>query len=155
MSEYLAQSADDVTIREMRPSDAGEAALLSAELGYAVPAEILAERLEQFAGYDDHVVYVACLDSGKIVGWIDVGVVEHLQSQRYGEIGGLIVSGPYRGKGIGGKLVHEAEQWIADRGLSKVLVRSNIAREAAHAFYLRRAYRREKTSAVFTKDLPS
>jgi hypothetical protein len=49
--------------------------------------------------------------------------------------------------------VGRAEQWARERGLNSVVVRSQIAREGAHNFYLREGYARTKTSAGFTKQL--
>ena len=101
-----------------------------------------------------HKVFVAC-EGDVVVGWIDVGVVTHLQSGSYAEIGGLVVTDGHRGRGVGGALVAYAEAWASRQGLSKILVRSQIAREAAHRFYLREGYQRTKTSAVFTKGIPA
>jgi GNAT superfamily N-acetyltransferase len=141
-----------ISVLPMRLEDAAEAAQLSAELGYPVTAETLRERLRQFAGMQDHAVFAAYWE-GRVVGWIDVGIAHHLQSGSYGEIGGLVVSGKYQGGGIGKKLVQAAEDWIASRGIWTMIVRSQIAREGAHAFYQRLDYSRLKTSAVFTKSL--
>ncbi len=143
---------DGIVIRKMAPSDASNAAELSAELGYPVPVDVMEARLLRFANMGGHVVYTACLQD-RVVGWIDVGIVHHLQSPPYGEIGGLIVSGKHRGRGIGRKLVDQAEEWIASQKVTTVLVRSRIAREDAHSFYLRLNFSRLKTSAVFTKSL--
>ena len=63
------------------------------------------------------------------------------------------MSSKLRSRGIGRVLVARAEQWALERGLKSVVVRSQIAREAAHNFYLREGYARTKTSAVFTKQL--
>jgi GNAT superfamily N-acetyltransferase len=142
----------EVVIRRMLPSDANEAAELSAELGYPTPVDAMETRLRQFEVMEDHAVFAACLE-GRVVGWIDVGIVQHLQSPAYGEIGGLIVSVRYQARGIGRRLVETAERWIASKRVTRVLVRSRIGREGAHAFYLRQNFSRVKTSAVFTKSL--
>jgi GNAT superfamily N-acetyltransferase len=141
-----------VSIREMLAGDANEVAELSGELGYPVSAAEMQARIQQFAKLPDRIAFVACLE-GRVVGWIDVGVVYHLQSRPYGEIGGLVVSSTQRSQGIGEQLVRRAEEWIRERGLSTVLVRSRMEREAAHRFYLRQNFSRMKTSAVFTKRL--
>jgi GNAT superfamily N-acetyltransferase len=138
----------------MTVSDAAVAAELSGELGYPVTPEAMEERLRRFATLQDHAAFAACLDE-QIVGWVDVGVVQHLQSEMSGEIGGLVVSGKCRSRGVGQKLVEAAEQWIAKRGIGNVIVRSRITRERAHAFYLRQGYSQVKTSAVFRKELAS
>lgn len=141
-----------LVIREIAIGDAQRTAELSGELGYPVACDVMARRIENMRQLEDRVVYVACL-SDIAVGWIDVGLVYHLQAEPYGEIGGLVVASTVRGSGIGRQLLERAEQWVSDRGIAKVLVRSRISREDAHRFYLREGYERTKTSAVFTKSL--
>jgi GNAT superfamily N-acetyltransferase len=143
-----------VIIREISINDAPAVAELSGELGYPVSAEAMQIRIEALRRLANHAVYVAC-KSNAVVGWIDVGIVHHLQTEPYGEIGGLVVSDQLRSSGIGRQLVAVAEQWARDRGVSNMLVRSRTSREAAHRFYEREGYARTKTSAVFTKGLLS
>lgn len=100
----------------------------------------------------DHTTYVAAEPDGEVVGWIDIGITHHLQTEPYAEIGGFVVSSQVRSLGLGRRLLARAEAWAAERGVKRVLVRSQIARERAHQFYLREGYRRTKTSAVFTKE---
>jgi GNAT superfamily N-acetyltransferase len=154
MAVNTSNAEGGLTIRPMSPSDAAQAAELSGELGYAATADAMHARLLQLADLRDHVVYAACLGD-EVVGWIDVGVVHHLQSPPYGEIGGLVVSANHRGRGIGKKLVGMAEQWITGKGVTTILVRSQLAREAAHQFYLQQNFSRTKTSAVFSKRITS
>jgi ribosomal protein S18 acetylase RimI-like enzyme len=142
----------NLLIREITGADAAAAALLSEALGYPVAEDAMRQRIESLAGRADHAVYVACL-GGEVVGWIDVGVTQHLQSEPRAEIGGLVVSSEARNAGIGRRLVQRAEEWARERRLESVVVRSQIAREGAHRFYLRHGYERTKTSAVFTKKL--
>lgn len=140
----------DLHIREITLADAARAAELSGELGYPVSPEVMQKRIASLS--PDHAVYVACLDK-EVAAWIDVSVTHHLQSDPRAEIGGLVVSSKLRSRGIGHVLVAPAEQWARERGLQSVIVRSQIAREAAHNFYLHEGYARTKTSAVFTKKL--
>ena len=139
-------------IREIAGSDAIAAARLSEELGYRISPEEMMQRIASLGKSPDRMVFVACL-SGEVVGWIDVAVVHHLHSGTRVEIGGLVVSSGLRSRGIGRLLVERAEKWALQRGLKGMLVRSRIAREDAHRFYLREGYTRTKTSAVFTKEL--
>jgi GNAT superfamily N-acetyltransferase len=143
---------ENLLIREVTSADATAVALLSAELGYPVSDDAMRQRIESLAARADHVVYVACL-GGELVGWIDVGVIHHLQSEPRAEIGGLVVAHEARSSGIGRRLVARAEEWALERGLGSMVVRSQIVREGAHRFYLREGYERTKTSAVFTKKL--
>ncbi len=126
---------------------------LSDQLGYPVPPDEMELRLRHMTDDPNHTVLVACLSNGAVVGWIDVGIVFHLQSGAYCEIGGLVVSELVRGNGIGRELVLAGEQWATSRGMKKVLVRSNAKRADAHRFYLRENYTMLKTSAVFEKSL--
>jgi GNAT superfamily N-acetyltransferase len=149
---HAPEDSDEIFIREIAAADAAAAAMLSGELGYPVSAEIMERRIESLRCSAEHVVYVACV-AGEVVGWIDAGVIHHLQAEPRAEIGGLVVSSAARSGGIGCRLVARAEKWAAQRGLTSVVVRSQIAREGAHRFYLREGYERTKTSAVFTKQL--
>jgi GNAT superfamily N-acetyltransferase len=116
-------------------------------------------RIAELQSRHDHAIFIAHIDAAAVgpvaVGWIDVGIVHHLQSEPYGEIGGFVVSEKYRSTGIGKQLIARAEQWMRDRGLHRALVRSQVSRELAHRFYLREGYARVKTSAVFEKVLSS
>lgn len=141
-----------LTIREIAPADAAAAAQLSAEFGYPVSCETIERRIALFQNLPDHAVFIAHI-GGEPVGWIDVGIVHHLQSEPYGEIGGFVVAESYRGNGIGKQLIARAEQWMRAHGLLRALVRSQVSREPAHRFYLRAGYTRVKTSAVFEKRL--
>jgi GNAT superfamily N-acetyltransferase len=129
------------------------AARLSTELGYPVDARALLTRMQQMAGDRNRAVLVACLD-GEVVGWIDLSVEYHLQSEPAALIGGLVVAEAVRGRGIGRQLCAAAEDWACGLGIARLRVRSNAVRERAHAFYLRDGYTRVKTSAVFEKRLP-
>jgi GNAT superfamily N-acetyltransferase len=108
--------------------------------------------MRQIAGDANRAVLVACAD-GVVLGWIDLSVEYHLQSEPAALIGGLVVGEGARNLGIGGQLCEAAEAWARGRGMTHMLVRSNAIRVRAHAFYLRDGYRRVKASAVFEKPL--
>jgi GNAT superfamily N-acetyltransferase len=149
----VAMQSHSVEIREGRVSDAASIAELCKQLGYPVSTEEMEGRLRRLGEDQGHSVLVACLADSSVVGWIDVGIVFHLQSGAYCEIGGLVVADSVRGKGIGRELVAAGEQWASSRGMKKVLVRSNAIRADAHRFYIRESYSMVKTSAVFEKRL--
>lgn len=140
-----------LTLRDIEVGDAATAAELSAQFGYPVNKAVMEERIQRLTRHS-HTVIVACHHEA-LVGWIDVGVVEHLQSGTYAEIGGLVVSEVCRSQGVGARLVEAAEQWALERGMTRIVVRSQMAREAAHRFYRRQGYAQTKTSAVFAKML--
>jgi GNAT superfamily N-acetyltransferase len=140
-------------IRQFRMSDADRIAELSSQLGYPVPLGQVKQRLHLMVDDPKHTVVVACVADGTVAAWMDLGIVLHLQSGEYCEIGGLVVADSARNQGIGAKLVAYAERWAAECGMKKVLVRSNAKRTDAHRFYLRENYEIVKTSTVFEKKL--
>ena len=141
-----------IVIREIRPEDSEVAARLSGELGYPTAVDVMKRRIENMRGLRDHAVFVGCI-ADRVVAWVDVGIVRHLQSDAFGEIGGLVVSETCRSRGVGRMLLGYAEDWVANRGVAKIVVRSRMGRDAAHRFYEREGYTRVKISAVFSKAL--
>jgi GNAT superfamily N-acetyltransferase len=139
-----------MSIREARDTDAQAIAELSGQLGYPATAKVILERLAFARQLGAHTLFVAERD-GRVVAWMDLSISHHIQSGAYVEIGGLVVANGARGAGIGARLVRFAEEWARSQGVGTVLVRSQIAREDAHRFYLREGYERTKTSAVFQK----
>ncbi len=139
-------------IRPLGPEDVDAALRLSAELGYPADRESMLRRIEQIASDANRTVLAACL-GGEVVGWIDLSIEYHLQTDPVALIGGLVVSEATRNRGIGCELCEAAEDWARARGITRIRVRSNVIRERAHAFYLRDGYARVKTSAVFEKAL--
>jgi predicted N-acetyltransferase YhbS len=139
-------------IRSIQQDDAEAAAALCTQLGYPADGTAVLERLKRIAEERDHDVLVYCID-GAVVGWIDLSIEYHLQSEPAALIGGLVVAESARNQGIGRQLCRAAEEWAQARALSRIRVRSNAIRERAHTFYLRDGYARVKTSAVFEKAL--
>lgn len=143
---------DGLVIREVAQIDLEAICQLSAELGYPASPDAMQRRIEALIQLADHSVYIASLRS-EVVGWIHVAIVHHLQDDPRAEIGGLVVGAEVRSSGIGRELLARAEQWASQQGVRSVVVRSRIARESAHRFYLREGYKQTKTSSVFTKML--
>ena len=137
-------------IRPMNAADAALVADLTTQLGYPTSAEETAERLDALDG--PHAALVAEED-GRAVGWVHVALVTSLVSSVKADIGGLVVAEGHRSSGIGAELLAAAEAWAHERGATRMVVRSRIARERAHRFYEREGYALVKTSHVFEKRL--
>jgi GNAT superfamily N-acetyltransferase len=142
----------DVTVRPMRPDDAETVAVLSHQLGYPATAADIVRRLAAMERRGAAQVFVAETPDRQIVGWIHVYGVYLLEADAYGEVGGLVVAEHVRGKGVGARLLAAAEAWAAD-DYPTVRVRSNVTRTAAHRFYERVGYQRDKTQHNFQKSL--
>ena len=143
---------DDFVVREARITDAPEVAELSGALGYPVDAEVMRKRLEELAGREDHVVFVAEVKD-TLVGWVESAEHNVLVAGRVCEICGLVVAEGRRVSGVGRRLMEAAEEWARGRGLDQVTLRSNIIRPESHGFYERVGYTRFKTQHAYRKRL--
>lgn len=144
----------DTVFREPTPVDEERLAILCGELGYPSSASDVAERLSHFAHHNDHLVLIATDDKNQPIAWVHAFVAHRVESDRFVELGGMVVSESHRDTGIGGQLLVKAEEWATAQGAQAVRVRSHIARERAHQFYLRAGYEHSKTSHLFQKTLP-
>ena len=146
------ETSGTVTVRVASVGDAEAIAELSRQLGYPTEDDMLTKRLSALLGSTLDSVYVAEAD-GSVVGWIHVFASVRLESVAMGEIGGLIVDESHRGRGVGERLVQEAEGWAQRLGLSRIRVRTRATRTEAHRFYAREGYRRTKLQHVLDKEL--
>jgi GNAT superfamily N-acetyltransferase len=140
-----------ISVRPISSQDAEPVAELSGQLGYNASAATMRNRIEKLlCNGSSQTAFVACLGA-EVVAWIEIAIVQHLQSESHTVVGGLVVRDGMRSRGIGSRLLSEAEEWSRKQGIPVVRVRSQVARQDAHRFYLREGYRQVKTSAVFEK----
>jgi GNAT superfamily N-acetyltransferase len=137
-----------VNVRRARPSDAAVIASFIGDMGYTVPAEVVAQRLHDLP--EGHTVLVATAGE-EPRGWIHLVLSLSLISGPRVELAGLAVGARYQRTGVGGALLRRAEEWAAQRGAASVYVRSGAQREAAHRFYEGHGYTRLKTQVAFSK----
>ena len=128
-------------------------AVLSSQLGYPVPASVLAERLAGILGRADELVAVACDPDGSVIGWIHGAEQRFLEASTRCELLGLVVDLGHRRQGVGHQLVAAVERWARNRDVREISVRSNVARTESHPFYERLGYQRAKTQHVYRKSL--
>jgi GNAT superfamily N-acetyltransferase len=144
-------NAAALTIRPVAVEDAAAVAELSGQLGYPVSASAVAARLARLVGREDQVLLAAVDDQGHVAGWIHGAEQDLVETERRCEILGLVVDQHKRRGGVGRRLVAEVEAWAAERGLTQMSVRSNVARVESHPFYEGQGYRRVKTQQVYRK----
>jgi GNAT superfamily N-acetyltransferase len=140
-------------VRRASRADAQPIAALCVQLGYPTSPEEVVRRLAKIEQDDDHALYVAELPGGGVIGWVHVYVSRLLVADPSAEIGGLVVDEAYRRRGVGRRLMEEAERWAGERGCAAINLRSNIIRKEAHAFYERIGYSNVKTQLKFHKPL--
>lgn len=139
------------SIREALAGDAARIAQLCVQLGYDVPLA----HVEWFLGLErsDRELLVAVVPRVGVVGWVGIAAVPALLSSARADVDGLVVEDEYRGHGVGARLLEAAEAWARRRGCTSIRVLSNVIRERAHRFYVRRGFELRKSEHVFTKAL--
>ncbi len=146
--------SNKIAIRRATPADSDRITELCIQLGYSVSSEMVKRRLQKLSKKIDTAAFVAEINSF-IAGWIQVSIRETIESGESPEIAGLLVDEAARDKGIGRRLVKEAEDWGAALGHQSVRVRTNIVRTAARSFYHRLGFEETKQQIVFSKRLSS
>jgi GNAT superfamily N-acetyltransferase len=142
-----------VSMRNAVFEDAAALADLSTTLGYPAATKDVQERLLPIMTSEDNCVLVVCTGDGSVVAWVHVFLTLRVESDKFAEIGGLVVAEGQRGQGIGGRLMAAAEHWAIGHGVYRMRVRSRSSRSAAHGFYRDLGFTRIKEQEVFEKTL--
>ena len=94
-----------ISVRPISPQDAEAAAELSGQLGYKASAETMRDRIDKLlCNGKSQAAFVACIGA-EVVAWIEIAIVQHLQSEPHTVVGGLVVRDDVRSRGIGSRLV--------------------------------------------------
>ncbi len=143
----------DLKIRDGKLSDAAGLAALMCELGYETAGAEMESRLISILKDPRYKTLVA-LNDDKICGMIGtVSASSYLHNDLTGRIIALVVSRESRRRGIGARLIAEAEKNLIQRGITRVTVTARFEREKAHQFYEKLGYAR--TGFRFAKNLRS
>ena len=143
----------DLKIRDGKLSDAAGLAALMCELGYETAGAEMESRLISILKDLRYKTLVA-LNDDKICGMIGtVSASSYLHNDLTGRIIALVVSRESRRRGIGARLIAEAEKNLIQRGITRVTVTARFEREKAHQFYEKLGYAR--TGFRFAKNLRS
>ena len=143
----------EVTCREMREADAPRVAELAGELGYPSTAAQILARKAVLDRQGMSVVTVAERSGGEIVGWIIVSEICSMELDPHAEVKGLVVAEGARSGGVGALLMEAGEAWARARGLREMVLRRNVIRDRAHAFYKRIGYEEQKRQVKLRRRL--
>jgi len=144
-------TAPRFSIRRARGSDVPELVRLFAELGYEIPPDVLAQRLQGFDRAGEQAL-VAADDTadGRLLGVATLHATPVLhRAGPVGRVTALVVGASHRGRGIGRALMEAAERWAAEQGCVLIEVTSNQRRVDAHKFYEGLGY--DRTSFRFAR----
>ncbi len=148
----MSSSGPALSVRAAGIDDATVIAALASQLGYPTTPAQAAARLSQLLQMPDHDVLLAEQEE-KVLGWAHVERRLNLESDERAELMGLVVDAQCRRIGVGRKLVEAVESWAASRQIAVMVVRSNVTREASHAFYRQLGYAAVKTQHVYQKSM--
>lgn len=143
----------EMDIREATENDSKELAALMGQLGYPTTTENMKKRFSQIKQNPYYHTLLASYED-KVVGMI--GLFKGYYYEREGfyvRIAALVVDSNYRNKGVGNKLLEEAECWARKIGASGIGLNSGNRKERyhAHTFYRNRGY--SEKSIGFVKSL--
>lgn len=141
------------TIRSVCANDAESLAELCVQLGYASTAEQLRGRLQRIETDANHAIFIAEIETGEIIGFIDLDMRCLAIKDAAVEVCGLVVDQNVRGRGCGRALLQKAEDWAVSMGARDITLRSNVVRKEAHAFYESCGYEIYKQQMAFQKSL--
>ena len=141
------------SVRAARPEDIGQLARLCGQLGSPETAQALMQRLQANEDSGDNAVYVASLPDGQVIGRVQVCARRLLLTDRLAEIEVLVVDKQHRRRGVGQRLMAQAEDWARSQGYEGMRVRANVLRPEANEFYPALGYENYMTSRVYRKGL--
>jgi ribosomal protein S18 acetylase RimI-like enzyme len=141
----------DLTIRAVEMNDAAATAQLMDELGYETTTSEMQMRLQRIANDERLRTFVAVCD-GKVCGMISTLTYPSIEHDDFsGRIVALVIKSSMRRRGIGRALITLAEKDFAQRGIRRVALNTQLAREDAHKFYESLGY--ERNGWRFVKQL--
>jgi GNAT superfamily N-acetyltransferase len=151
MSTGPATSNAQVYIRPAVLEDAPGIATLLAALGYPCSTEDAVVRLRHFRDEPEQQLWIA-QEHGEAIAMIAIDIRYYLPlGARTCRITALVVLDAFQGRGIGKRLLREAEIKARQAGASRVELTTAEHREHAHQFY--RACGYENASLRFVKRL--
>ena len=141
----------DLTIRPAEINDAAALAQLMCELGYETTKSEMEMRIQRIATDERYRTFVAVGD-GKacgMIGTLTYPSIEH--NDPSGRIVALVILRTMRRRGIGRALIATVEKDFAQRGIRRIALNTQLAREDAHKFYESLGY--ERNGWRFVKQL--
>ena len=126
--------AATVTVRAATPDDAERFATLLTDEGYPAGPSDLAARIERFSTDDAHVL--AAEAAGDVIGFIAFVVLPRFETdERFARIVALVVDPGVRERGIGKKLMAEAERVAVEAGAAFLEVTAGHHRPEARKLF--------------------
>ena len=141
----------DFTIRAAEMTDAAALAQLICELGYETSTAEMQQRLQSILSDARFRTFIAEVDD-QICGMIGTLICPSYEhNDPGGRILALAILSAMRRRGLGRALIATAEKDFAQRGIKRIALNTQLAREDAHKFYESLGY--ERNGWRFVKQL--
>ena len=115
-----------------------------------VSLDDLSRRLESLPG-DDR--FFLALDAETLIGYAHLRVTHDLASDESVELVDIIVTPDLRRQGVGRRLMTAAETWAFQAERASLLLRADVVRSEALAFFSALGYEPASTSQEYVRDL--
>lgn len=139
-------------IRTRHPPDAiiPQIANLIEQEGLPAAPEEVRRRMERLPAADRLLL---ALQGEQLLGYAHLRIGIDLTHEETAELMSIIVRASHRRKGIGRLLVAAAETWAVQSGRARLLMRTEVVRTGAHAFFVSLGYGESSTNIEFERDL--
>lgn len=87
-----------------------------------------------------------------MLGFVSVAERTHFSGDREGSVGELVVAPSFRKQGVGRALMAAAEDWVRQRGLTRVSLETGSANAGARNAYTRLGYVDEQVTLTKALD---
>jgi GNAT superfamily N-acetyltransferase len=126
--------AATVTTRAAAPTDAGRLAALLTDEGYPAGESDLATRVERFSTRDSHVLVAEA--SGEVIGFVAFHLIPRFETdERFARIVALVVDPGVRERGVGKRLMADAERVAREEGAAFLEVTAGHHRPEARKLF--------------------
>lgn len=88
-----------------------------------------------------------------LYGYAHIGIAHDLIDADTAVVVSVIVREDRRRQGVGSRLIAAAETWARQSGRSRLLLRTNVVRTGAHAFFVALGYEGSSTQLEFIRHL--
>jgi GNAT superfamily N-acetyltransferase len=107
----------------------------------------------RLASISDEDRLILALQGDYLIGYAHLRVARDLVNDETAEVVAIIVRSSHRRRGVGRQLINAAETWAQQSGRARLLLRTEVVRTEAHAFFIALGYEQHATTVDFVRDL--
>jgi GNAT superfamily N-acetyltransferase len=93
------------------------------------------------------------VDGETLLGYAHLRVSQDLVNEETAEVVAIVVEASNRRSGIGTRLITAAETWATQSGRARLLLKTDVVRTPAHAFFSALGYEKDSTTIEFIRIL--